>query len=167
MPYEWREFPPDTACLRLWPHRSLSTKGFVWVIGLTATALALPLIAVLGSGVMWGILPFAALPVWGLWVAIRRSWRSGESEEILRLTQDSLRLTRRDPGKPDRSWRTNPYWARLTLRPGPVPDYLTISGDGREIELGAFLSPEERRALHDDLAARLRKLRQGGQPPIG
>lgn len=167
MPYEWRDIPPDMAELRLWPYRSLSTKGFAWVIGLTAAALALPLIAVTGSAVMWGLLPFAALPIWGLWVAIRHNWRSGETEEILRLTQASLHLTRRDPGRPDRHWQTNPYWARLSLRPAPVPDYLTITGDGREIELGAFLSPEERRALHDDLTARLRNLRQGGQPPIG
>jgi uncharacterized membrane protein len=34
---------------------------------------------------------------------------------------------------------------------GPVPNYVTLSGNGREVEIGAFLSEEERKALYDDL----------------
>ena len=62
-------------------------------------------------------------------------------------------LTRHDPGRADRTWRGNPYWVRLKLDAGPVEDYLTLTDGGREIELGAFLSPEERRALYTELAA--------------
>ena len=79
------------------------------------------------------------------------------------LSRDRLELSRSDPGRPDRIWRTNPYWVRVALRPGgPVEDYLVLSAEGREIELGAFLSPEERRALHDDLRARLARMRDAG-----
>lgn len=159
MPYEWHDLPPDQAELRLWPYRSLSAKGFVWVIGLTAAALALPLIAVVGSGVMWGLLPFAALPLWALWVAIRRSWRSGEACEVLRLGRDSLRLTRQDPGRANREWQANPYWVRPVLRTGPVESYLTLTDGQREVELGAFLTAEERRELHGQLLNRLAALR--------
>jgi uncharacterized membrane protein len=38
---------------------------------------------------------------------------------------------------------------------GPVPQYLTLKGGGREVELGAFLSEDERRTLKDDLHRRL------------
>jgi uncharacterized membrane protein len=39
-----------------------------------------------------------------------------------------------------------------------VPNYLTLKGEGREVELGAFLSEAERIALREDLQDRLRLL---------
>ena len=59
MPYEW--LPPDDNEYRLhaWPHRSLTQRGFVWFLGTTAALIALPLLAILGSPVLWGA---AAVP---------------------------------------------------------------------------------------------------------
>ncbi|MEM9269814.1 MAG: DUF2244 domain-containing protein [Pseudomonadota bacterium] len=37
-----------------------------------------------------------------------------------------------------------------------LESYLTLKGNGREIELGAFLSPEERVDLHNSLQEALR-----------
>ncbi|TRW97707.1 DUF2244 domain-containing protein [Paracoccus sp. M683] len=159
MPYDWRNHDDGSAQLVLWPFRSLPRKGFVWFIGITATLLLMPLIAVLGSAVMWGILPFMALVIWGIWHALQRSYRSGETREVLRMDRNMLALTRSDPGKPDRHWNTNPYWVRPVLRKGPVEDYLTLTDGAREVELGAFLTPEERRMLHDQLLRRLADLR--------
>lgn len=167
MPYAWHD---DTAPeqsgavsyrLEVWPYRSLPRGGFVWVIGLTAGALALPLLAVVGSVVLWGLLPFAALAVWGLWHAIQRSYHSGSTREVLVLTPHSLELTRSDPGREDRVWQTNPYWVRAGLRAnGPVEDYLVLTDGRREIELGAFLAPEERQSLHVEMQRHLAKVRQ-------
>ncbi|SIP98995.1 Uncharacterized membrane protein [Paracoccus thiocyanatus] len=164
MPYVWHDTAPEESgavCfqLKLWPHRSLSRQGFVWVIGLTAGGLALPLLALLGSAVVWGLLPFALLAVWGLWQGIARSY--GTPHEVMWLSRDRLELLRSDPGRPDRTWRTNPYWVRVGLRPGgPVEDYLVLTDGQREVELGAFLSPEERVALRDELERRLAGLRR-------
>jgi uncharacterized membrane protein len=59
-----------------------------------------------------------------------------------------------------RRWHANPAWVRLSLfENGRVEKYLTLKGNGREIELGAFLSPPERAALYADLAAALGPLR--------
>ncbi len=162
MPYQWHDTAPDHSGavfrLEIWPHRSLPRTGFVWVIGLTAGALALPLLAVLGTGVLWGLLPFAALAVWALWQAISRSYL--RPHEVMVLARDRLELVRSDPGRPDRTWRTNPYWVRVALRRnGPVEDYLVLTDGQREVELGAFLSPEERVALHGELDRKLTGLR--------
>ena len=49
---------------------------------------------------------------------------------------------RREPSGGVRRWHANPFWVRLRLLDGErVEKYLTLEGNGREIELGAFLSP--------------------------
>ncbi len=164
MPYQW--FPPsengDGTRVVLWPHRSLPPTGFAAFIVITAALLALPLLAVLGTPVVWAVLPFAVLATGGVWVALRRNAaEAGGLSEELRLARDRIEIVRRTPGGGRQDWAANPHWVRLTLHPsgGPVENYLTLRGGGREVELGAFLSPQERVALHDALARALAQLR--------
>ena len=170
MPYDWVKrleapersgafsMPGDgegepLAELHLWPHRSLPRGGFVLVIGMAAALLAVPMIALIGTPVLWGLLPFVVLTVWALWAALARSYRDGQVVEVLRLWPDLVRLDRRDRSGL-RSWEANPHWVEPRIhRKGPVPAYLTLRGAGREVEIGAFLSEDERQALWPDLAA--------------
>ena len=177
MPYEWLTDParqdsplrreagtsggPPLAELHLWPYRSLPRKGFVIFIGTTALLLTLPLLAVLGSMVLWALLPFLLAALAGVWFALQRSYRSGTVIEVLTLWPDRVTLRHQPPGKPPRDWEGNPYWIRPKLHEGeiPVPAYLTLEGGSRRVELGSFLSPEERRALFGELQARLAQAR--------
>ncbi|MDP5307719.1 DUF2244 domain-containing protein [Paracoccus spongiarum] len=164
MPYEWKDAAPDdsgAACvqLSLWPYRSLPRRGFVWFIALTAAFLTLPLLAVVGTTILWGLLPFAVLAVLGVWKALQHSYRSGETREDLVMDRQTLSLVRHDAGRAPRHWTTNIYWVRVALRSGPVEDYLTLTDGQRELELGAFLTPQERRDLCSDLQRRLAGLR--------
>jgi uncharacterized membrane protein len=160
MPYQW--LSADTTATEdrvlrmvLWPHRSLPRRGFVWFIGATAALIALPLLAVIGSPVLWGLLPFLALAVAGVWWALQRSYRDGEIVEQLTLTPDLVTLTRQGPRKAHAHWQANPHWVRVELHEtgGPVPNYLTLRGGPRHVEIGAFLSEEERISLSDELRA--------------
>ena len=162
MPYEW--FPPAAdmpARLHLWPYRSLPRRGFVAFIATTCALIALPLLAVLGSPVLWGLLPFFLIAIAGVWFALAKSYRDGEIVEDLIFAPENLTLTRHGPRGQRHDWQANPHWVRLTLHPkgGPVPNYLTLSGSGREVELGAFLSEEERVKLRDEVQDRLNSLR--------
>lgn len=161
MPHDWAENPDGSRRLTIWRHRSLDAPGFVWVIALTAGALVLPLLALLGTSVVWGLLPFALAALAGLWWAMQYGWRGGGPVEEVVLTQGRMQVIRRDPGRPDRLWQGESYWVRLQLHgDGPVPDYLTLTdGRGREIELGAFLDPAERRLLKDELTDALAEMR--------
>ncbi|WP_338118589.1 MULTISPECIES: DUF2244 domain-containing protein [Paracoccus] len=145
--------------LTLWPHRSLPKRGFVWFIAATAAFLSLPMLAVLGTQVLWGLLPFMVLAVGGVWLAIQLSYRSGQTHEELVLGRARLEVRRHAPGRPERLWQTNSYWVRPSLRDGPVEAYLTLTDGQREIELGAFLTPDERRSLCDELLRRLASVR--------
>ena len=80
-------------------------------------------------------------------------------EELL-LWDDHVRLTHVAPRKPGRIWDANPYWVQVRLIPqgGRVPDYVTLKGEGREVEIGAFLAAEERVELYHLL---LREMRPG------
>ncbi len=162
MPYHWLPPSQDAAQhLHLTPHISLQPKGFVTFIGVTVALMALPLIAVLGSPALYGLLPFLALAVWGVWAALRRNAADRTITEDLRLTPDRMDLTRTGPRGKVQNWQANPYWVQVCLHPkgGPVPQYLTLQGGPREVELGAFLSEPERVALADELQRSLARLR--------
>ncbi len=160
MPYQWFPPTPDQR-LHLWPHRSLTQRGFVWFVGATATLIAVPLIGVLGSPVVWALLPFLLATLWGIWFALRKNGKDRDILEELRLSPDLIRLTRHSPKAQSKDWQANPYWVRITLHAtgGPVPNYLTLTGGDREVELGAFLSEDERIALAADLRQKLAALR--------
>jgi uncharacterized membrane protein len=156
MPYQWiSETDPEVIRLRLWPHRSLPQRGFVWFITATALLLALPLITQLGTPGLWVLLPFVLAPLAGVWIALQHSYRI--TTEDLTLTRDMITLHRTNPRGPAQDWQANPHWVRTSLYAsgGPVANYLTLAGSAREVELGAFLAPVERKEIHDRLQSLL------------
>ena len=167
MPYVWtisdaatRAPHEPVAEARLWPHRSLPLEGFAALIGITFVMILIPTLPLLGTPVFWGLLPFLMGAVAALYYFVRRNYRDGDLVEELTLWSDRLTLVRRDPRRPEQSWESNPYWVRLFLHgdKGPVRNYLTLKGGGREVELGVFLSPEERETLFDELDRLLKGL---------
>lgn len=164
MPYEWITQPAGDdahkAELHLWPYRSLLRRDFVIFIAGTSALVALPLVAVLGSPVVCALLPFLLLMLAGIWFALNRSYRGGEIVEELRLWDDQITLTRHTPGKPIQTWAANPHLVREQAHEngGPVPHYLTLTGGPRDVEIGAFLSEQERRTLEWELRQKLRDL---------
>ena len=166
MPYEWiKQDDPaprsaPAAELHLWPYRSLLRKDFVTFIAATAAMILLPLIAVMGSPVLWGLLPFFAIAVGGIWYALQRNQKDGEILEELRIWPDRITLDHTHPRRGHHSWEANPYWVQVKLDPHneKTPNYLTLKGSDRVVELGAFLTEDERAALYDEVRAALRDL---------
>lgn len=107
----------------------------------------------LGSPVLWGLLPFALLAVWGMYYALQRNYHARLIEEVLTLGPEAAELVRTEPSGEVKSWACNRYWTTITKyeNDGPMPHYVTLKGKGREVEIGAFLSEEERVALYDEL----------------
>lgn len=152
--------------LTIWPHRSLSLRGFRIVLTLVGVGLALPLIPLAGTSAAWGLAPFLLAALAALWLAIRRSYADGRLTEDLRLWPDLITVERREPRGAVRRWHANPHWVRLRLLENArIEKYLTLAGNGREIELGAFLSPEEREALYNELLGAFGALRAQGHAP--
>lgn len=162
MPYEWSETEPDHITLVAWPYRSLPKRGFVAFIGITSAMFLFPLLAVLGSAILWGLLPFFLAAIGGVWWALNRSYQDGTLTEELTITPQTVRLVRKNPRRPQQSWEANPHWVKINKYPGTVPieEYLTLTGSGREVELGAYLTPEERRSLFGELYQALARVKR-------
>lgn len=161
MPYEWLPPEGNTDRLHLWPYRSLPRRGMVWFLGGTAICIVVPLLGLIGTPVLWGLLPFLLATIWAIWAALEKSFRDAEIVEDLALTSDRITLVRHGPRGKRQDWQANPHWVRVTLHAtgGPVPQYLTLKGEGREVQLGAFLTEVERRQLAAEITERLRPLR--------
>jgi uncharacterized membrane protein len=146
------------ACL--YPHRSLSRRGFRWLMAVMvalSTLASLPFY-MLGA---WPVVGFFGLDIVLLWVFFRLNYRDARLYENLVLTKDRLTFTRHDRRGFARQWQFNPRWVRVEK----VEDddfgllELKLCERGREIGVGAFLSPEERASF---TRAFIQALKQAG-----
>lgn len=142
------------------PPRSLSLRGMRWVCGL-AVAAALPpalLFSLLGA---WPVLGFFGLEL-GVLIAmmgLHQRW-SARAMETVQLTAGRLRVVTANGRGGLREAELEPYWTEVTLEEeaGGVAR-LALVQRGRRVELGCFLSAEEKRDLAAALATALRRYR--------
>ncbi|KAA0916058.1 DUF2244 domain-containing protein [Aquicoccus porphyridii] len=149
MPHRWTHGPAGQHEVVLWPHRSLPRRGFAAIILMAFLLATVPLYGLLGTVVLWGLLPFMLLVVAGLWWALEHTYKTAEMRETLTITPDLTRLVHQPPRGEILTWECNTYWTRAHIHPtgGPVESYLTLTGSGREVEIGRFLTEKERKAL--------------------
>ncbi|MBO9406745.1 DUF2244 domain-containing protein [Shimia sp. R9_1] len=155
MPHRWKDpTAPDQPVLTLWPHRSLPRRGFAAMVLFAFTAGTIPLYGLIGTVLFWGLLPFILLVVGALWFGLQRSYKDGDVFEALSLRADTLSLSHKPARGAVQEWSCNVYWARadMHVHGGPVPHYVTLSGNGRTVEIGSFLSEEERKTLYAELS---------------
>ncbi|MDG1168740.1 MAG: DUF2244 domain-containing protein [Sulfitobacter sp.] len=160
MPYEWTTAPDSAAQqMRLWPHQSLPARGFAAFILTTFTMILIPTLTLLGTVLLWGMLPFVMMAVIGVYIALQSNHKSRQIEEVLTIDSQNARLTHTTPKGEVKEWQCNRYWTKVTKyeNDGPVPQYVTLRGEGREVEIGSFLSEEERIELYEDLQRSLNR----------
>lgn len=166
MPYVWSDSKqtPPARRLDLWPHTSLSRKGFAGFILITCGMLSMPLYPLIGTMVLWGILPFLILAVGAIWWALEATYKRARLHEALTITDEVVHLVRTDPRGGRQEWDCNSYWTQVSMHPqgGPVDFYVTLKGKGREVEIGAFLSEDERKALYGELSDAIRAVQAAG-----
>lgn len=139
--------------MHLWPYNSLPRRGMAVFVLSTFILILIPALALLGSVLLWALLPFLLGAVWAISYALTYNRRTRQILEILVLDAAQTQLTRTDQKDRVQRWECNRYWTQVTKYDdtGPVPHYVTLKGNGREVEIGAFLSEEERIALYNDL----------------
>ena len=114
----------------------------------------------------WPVLPFWALEMLALGLALRASMRRRNDTQTVTITESRVSLvTRSRRGEAKQEFAR--HWAKVRLRSPRTrlyPSRLTIESRGRAYEVGSFLTEEERCVL----AGRLRTLVGGmnESPPL-
>ena len=115
--------------------------------------MVLSILALLDNGVMWIIAAALGTALIAIWVALKASWRRGTVREELAIWIDKVHLRRIGPDGSCQVWQANPYWVDVEMQQtgGPVPNYPTLCGRGRTVEIGSLLSEQSRPELAQDL----------------
>jgi len=148
----------------LYPHRSLPPRGFlVLMLVLGAVSFAAGMSFMLIGA--WPIVGYFGLDVLLVYFAFRASYRSARMHEWVRLTEDSLSVERVSVAGERRRWHFQPYWLRVVLEEhGDDSNRLVIASHGRELAVGTFLAPAERRTFAAALKDALTRWRRHINP---
>lgn len=146
----------------VYPHRSLGPTGFlVLMAALCACSAAVGLVFYLNGA--WPVIGFLGLDVLLIYVAFRLNYRAARAFETVRLTPAALEVTKVDARGRGRRITFQPYWLAVDMDDPPRRhSRLTLRSHGRRLEIGGFLTPDEKL----DLARALRRaLEEARRPP--
>ncbi len=139
------------------PYRSLSSNGFLVVMGLIGGISFIAGIVFFLIGA-WPVVGFLGLDVLLIYYAFKLNYRSGQIYETIDLINDDLKVSRYDPSGNYKCWTFNPYWVRLDIhKPRERTITLTLSSHQKRLVIGDFLTNDEKedfaRALNEALVS--------------
>jgi uncharacterized membrane protein len=143
----------------LYPHRSLSERGFLILTIGTVVIVSFwgGLFLVLGAWPIFGFLGAEWLLFWWL---LRTHFRGDRRAERIRLYADRLLLQQIDAKGRVAECTFEPYWLRVVLQErGFENPALLLRSHGHAVEIGAFLGAGERRQFAAELQTVLARWR--------
>jgi uncharacterized membrane protein len=143
----------------LYPHRSLSERGFLILTIGTILIVTLwgGLFLMLGAWPIFGFLGAEWLLFWWL---LRTHFRGDRRAERIRLYADRLLLQQIDAKGRVAECTFEPYWLQVVLHErGFENPALLLRSHGRAVEIGAFLGAGERRQFAEQLQTVLARWR--------
>jgi uncharacterized membrane protein len=153
------EYDLDTRCghIVLRPNQAASwreNRRFLLVVAAVAVFVSTGF-ALMGA---WMILPFAGLEVAALTSLMWYVYSVHSRQEVVHFSEQEI-IVEQGKHQPESVWRCQRPWCRFNLhRSHPwYPRQLTLSCHQREIEIGRFLTDEERETLHRHLADLMRQ----------
>lgn len=144
----------------LFPHRSLSRRGFVIVVLLVAAVMGFAGIRALSLGA-WPVAVFAAADVLLVWGAFKLSYRAARQFEEITVTAREVLVRQVNAAGRAVEHRFDTAWARLTVirEEDEGVTRLDIGSHGKTVVIGSFLDPEARASFADAFADALARAR--------
>jgi uncharacterized membrane protein len=134
--------------IEILPNCSLSIRGAVWFFG-SICSLSFTIAGLMALLGFWPILPFAGLEMVVLACALRASFKQLRNRETITVSDRDV-LVESCKGTECIQVVFPRHWAQVKLRCSAsrsYPSRLVIESHGRQCEVGAFLTEEERRGL--------------------
>ena len=143
--------------LSIWPHRSLSPKGFVILMSILGG-----LLFTIGLGFFlagaWPVIGFLGLELLIVWGAFKLNYRAAQKRETIETTADTVTVKRTDVNGKTSATKFPLGWIKVRLTPATVPESssrqaqrVLLSSHGVETEIGHFLHPAEKPALQREV----------------
>jgi uncharacterized membrane protein len=144
------------------PHRSLSSVGFLAVMGLIGgiSFVGGIMFFVLGA---WPVIGFLGLDVLLVYWAFRANYRAALAFEEVTVTPTELRLRKVSHRGEVAEWTLNPLWTKLDRETHEEYGLLRLFlvSHGRRLAVAGFLAPNERESFAAALSAALGEARRG------
>ena len=140
---------PKTWQATLTPHRSLSRRGYLAVMGLIAGVNFAAGIVFFAIGA-WPVIGFCGLDVALMWWAFNRNFADARRAEIIEITDHELILQHLAAGRLPQETRFVRRWVRVDLeedRERELIGGLYLASRGSRTEIAGFLAPFERKEL--------------------
>ena len=143
----------------LYPHRSLSPKGFLMLmLCIIFVSFSIGAFFVLKGA--WPVFGFFGLDVLLVYIAFKVNYHNAKRYEKIRLWENSLIIKKKSDNGKSNTWKFNPYWVRLEMKKSQSRSSdLNLSSHGKTISIGSFLSNQEKEEVANTLLLHLKKLR--------
>jgi uncharacterized membrane protein len=126
------------------PNRSLSMRGFFWLIGV----LAFFNLAVAALMIVIGAFPvpiFLGLDLLAVIIAFRANYRSGRQAERVQVSAAEVRVLLQAFGRSRTIWTSPTAFTRVAVElPGESETRIRLQLSGRALTIARALSPKER-----------------------
>lgn len=146
------------------PHRSLGPNGFIILMGFIGVVSFAAGVAFTLMGA-WPVFGFFGLDVLAIYIAFRLNFRAARLREHVQVSASTLLIRRTLPNGATRTWRFNPYWARITPAERDA-EGVVVRSHGEWVVLGSFLSEPERHDFAAALDNALARARAAGMPQL-
>ena len=151
--------------ITIWPHRSLSPKGFAIVMGILAG-----LLFIIGLGFFlagaWPVIGFLGLELLVVWGAFKLNYRAARHRETIHTTTEELMVESQTPAGKQAQKSFPIGWLRVSLSPSKSPvmnsrdqQKIILSSHGEQAEIGKYLHPAEKAGLSRELGAMIDRAR--------
>jgi len=151
--------------LTIWPHRSLSPRGFFLVMAaLASLAFCIGLgFFLLGA---WPVIGFLGLEILVVWAAFKMNYRAAARRQHLTATPEKLKIENVSPAGRTNTTELPTAWVQVELTPRDEPkshsrhrQKVIVRSHGRTAEIGSFLHPAETPGLAHEVSRMVRRAR--------
>ncbi len=149
----------------LYPHRSLSRRGFFVMMAGIIGIMGFGALRALALGA-WPIAIFSVLDVLLVYVCFKLSYRAGRQFEEIAVSESEVLVRKVAASGAVTEHRFNPFWARLTVTRHEEEGVtrIDLGSHGTVIVVGAFLNPDDRASFAAAFADALDRARRSAAP---